>query len=575
MKKNNMYLTLTAALLLCLTIVTSASADILYTAASNGYNNDRIGMILGKNVPQKDLVTNLGGQMGSNVFSFKTPGGAPRAAVSQYTGGADVIWIYNPYDTNWKAPLKELGSNENPVWNVRAMSVSGNYLYAIGYDKSQVARFDIRENKYTNDKNFAGLGNGWHGEGLVTYKDKVYGVFTYSKNAWDPNVGYAHNKLIQFDKELNIVTSMDLNSRNVDGGSVKGACTIKDNILYIAAIGGFQHYDGTPNDASMVEAVNLDNMTAKVLVKNSDIYDKFPEIKKWIYDFRSICITDAHDVYVQSGGWNYSGSGNGCLIFKTTLDELNKGNLGVIVKNFSWSSAFIVFGMAYDESLSRLYTTGAEGSSSYNGSVYIYDGKNWLTPWDSTALGGNICAFDVLKKPSITFASADVSVTSDAGTVTVNKISVQDDAAGLSGLDDYTSSINGIAKGQTVRSCKEIVLSIDHSAISVAAPLTITIDNFTADLSSNGRMMAFAKKHGAAKYDMFETTYDSGAKKLTFTIEPVGDYFSEGTVVVGELAAKIDPEKGGSNSGGGCNGGFASLLLLIIFPLAVIKRKEK
>ncbi len=566
-KKSSMFL---ISIILSLFVHTGAYADILYSAASNGYNNDRIGLIEGFKAPAKDLVTNLGGTMGSNVFSYKTAGGASRVAVSQYTGGEDVIWIYNPYDTSWKAPMAELGSKENPIYNIRSMAASGNYLYGIGYDKSQVARFDMKDNKYVRDKYFAGLGNYWHGEGLVTYKDHVYGVFTYSTNPWNPSAGYGPNRLIKFDKDLNIVTSMDLNSRNVDGGSVKGACTLYGDTLYIAAIGGFQHYDGTPNDESMVEAVNLDTMTAKVLVKNTDLYNSFPEIKKWIYDFRSICITPNKDVYIQTGGWNYGGGGNGCLIFKTTLDKLKAGNVGTIVKNFSWTSAFIVFGMAYDKETGCLYTTGAEGSSQYNGSVYRYDGNKWLPPYDSNALGGNICAFDVLKKPSFTFSSDDVSVKSDAGAVSAVNIKLNDEVSDLSGISDYSTVINGIDSNSVVRSCTAITVSLDHSLISDMAPVTFTIENFTAELSSNGRLMAFIKKHGSAKYDMFDATYNADTKKLTFTIEPVGDYFTEGTVVIGEAAGRIAPEHSSSGSSG-CNAGFGWILLFAALPVAVRK----
>ena len=82
--------------------------------------------------------------------------------------------------------------------------------------------------------------------------------------------------------------------------------------------------------------------------------------------------------------------------------------------------------------------------------------------------------------------------------------------------------------------------------------------------------MAFIKKHGSAKYDMFDAAYNSETKKLTFTIEPVGDYFTEGTVVIGEAAGRIAPEHSSSGSGG-CNAGFGLILLFAALPVAVRK----
>ena len=393
----------------CLAFAAAASADILYTASGSGYGNDRFGMIKGTGAPVRDLVTNLGGANGSGVFAYRDPSGASRVAVSQYTYNKDIIWIYDPYNTDWKAPLKEIGRNTNPVYNIRKMTASGDYLYAIGYDYAQVARFDMTKG-YNCDKTFEALNDKcWHGEYMTVYKDCLYAVFTYSKDAWSPTAGYSPSKLVKFDKELKIVSSIDLNSRNIDGGGCNGACVLNGHTLYVASLGGFQHTDGAPNDNSMVEAVDLDAMTSRILVQNKDVYAKYPEITKWIYDFRSLCILPDGTVYVQNGGWNTKGadSASGSLIFKTTLAKLNNGDLGSIIKKFSWTNAYITFGMAYDPEAKIIYMSGADGTGDYNGSLYRYDGSNWLDRFDSAALGGNLATYDVLYAASGSAASGD------------------------------------------------------------------------------------------------------------------------------------------------------------------------
>jgi len=557
---------LCAAFIISLLSAVSARADVLYTACSNGYQNDRIGMIWGTNAPVKNVVTNLGGTMGSGVFPFKTASGSSRVAVSQYSGAEDVIWIYNPYNTTWASPLKEIGSSGNPIYNIRKMVSNGSYLYGIGYDKAQVARFNIG-NSYANDKTFSSLNDGYsHGEGIVAYNGYIYGVFTYSKNAWDPAVGYSPNKLIKFDEDLNVITSMDLSSKNVDGGGVNGACLLHGNTLYIAAIGGYQHYDGVPNDDSMIEAVNLDSFTSKVLVRNKDIYEKFPEISKWIYDFRSVCITPSDDVYVQSGGWDYN-NGNGCLIFKTTLSGLQSGDLGVILKKFSWNNAFIVFGMDYDKKTSCMYMTAAEGNSDYNGSLYRYDGTKWLDRYDMDALGGSIAAFGVLIKPSAVFNAEDVSVSSSAGEVLISSIAVSDDVPDLSG------SVNGIDDAQAAYPGAALDISINHSKISDSASVIFSIKNFEGELTYGGSFKAFVKRQGENRYDVFDAEYSEDNKTLTFTIEPVSDYFAgQTTIVIGELTKK---QSSGGSGGGGCNSGFAGILVITFIPVILYIGKNK
>ena len=394
---------------LCLFFVGAAMADILYTAAGDGYSVDRFGLILGKNAPTKNVVTNLGGTSGTQVSPFIDPDGEPMVAVSQYTGGADTIWIYNTSDpknkSSWTKPVKELGPANGTITNVRGMAAAGKYLYMVGYDSAQVCVCDMTDNyKVVSTYMNTADSKTWHGEAIVSYKGDVYALFTTTSNAWDPSSGYGKSMLVKFAKGDTTLTpekTLSLNCTNVDGGGVHGAVQLDGSTLYIASIGGYQHYDGTPNGDSMIEAVDLDNFTSKVLVKNSDLYDentqlsaKYPAVGAWTTDFRAITITQSGDVYVASGGW---GSPNRELIFKTDLDKLNNGDLGELVHTFSWSTAFIPFSIGYDDENKLLWTNGAEGDSDYNGSVFSSsDGGQTWTKYDDTALGGNVAAWNVL-----------------------------------------------------------------------------------------------------------------------------------------------------------------------------------
>ena len=80
-----------------------------------------------------------------------------------------------------------------------------------------MARFDTTNDAYTNDKTFNQLNDGkYHAEAIAAYKGYIYAVITHAANPWGGDGGYSKNKLVKFDADLNIVTSMDLNGKNID-----------------------------------------------------------------------------------------------------------------------------------------------------------------------------------------------------------------------------------------------------------------------------------------------------------------------------------------------------------------------
>ncbi len=74
-----------------------ANADLLFTRQDNGYSNTALGIFHGTSAPVSPLISNMGGNAGQGLYSFKNADGAFRVAVSLYTGnGTDVISIYDP-----------------------------------------------------------------------------------------------------------------------------------------------------------------------------------------------------------------------------------------------------------------------------------------------------------------------------------------------------------------------------------------------------------------------------------------------------------------------------------------------
>ncbi|MCD7878154.1 MAG: SYNERG-CTERM sorting domain-containing protein [Cloacibacillus porcorum] len=380
---------------------------------------------------------------------------------------------------------------------------------------------------------------------------------------------------------------MDLNGKNIDGGTV-GAVALKDNKLYIASISGAQSYNGVPNPGSNIDVVNLDTMDVKELISVKTLKDQYSNDEamfgtwskeEYPCDFKSIVVTPAGDVYIIANGWNP----NTTAVFKTTEAELGNAKTNAkttwkMVKAF-YFGAFVFPGAAYDAASEILYVCGAE-TGEYNGSLYkSADGGASWTKYDSAALGGafSAVAFDVLLKPTTAdITSKDVTVHSDAGSVTMSSIEVSGDVSELSGKDDYSSLVNGVAGTQTIYAGRSIIVNINHSTVPDSAPVTFTIANFSMELHSGGAPKAFIKKHGSGKFDMFNATYDAAAKTLTFTISPVDDYFSEGKIIVGELADKpaepTSPTSEGA-SGGGCNAGYGLLALLALVPAALRRKK--
>ena len=274
---------LALVLALCMALAVSpAMADILYTASTN-WNTDRFGIIRGDEEPTKDVVTNLGGDAGSGVFSFKNADKEARVAVSQYAyAGNDTVWFYDPETTDWSAPLQEAVS---PVKNIHHMVAEGNYLYAAGYDDASVGRFDMTSDAFTpDDKTFTCTpdepGYTAHAERLAAYNGSVYAIFTASSGSY-PNYVYAYHKIVKLKEDLTEEASAALKGKNLDGANVGSTLQIGKD-LYVASLGGSQDTSGLFNSDSMIEKVDLETLTSETLITAADAAEKD---KEWGYNF--------------------------------------------------------------------------------------------------------------------------------------------------------------------------------------------------------------------------------------------------------------------------------------------------
>ena len=118
-----------------------------------------------------------------------------------------------------------------------------------------------------------------------------------------------------------------------------------------------------------------------------------------------------------------------------------------------------------------------------------------------------------------------------------------------------------------------VKLDVTHTDAAAAMTLAFSpAKDKTFDAAKKYYAMILNKKTGA--YAIFECAQANG--KLNMTVRPVGDYFSENTVVVYTGTATNaggDTPSTGGGSGGGCNAGMAALALLALVPLALRRKK--
>ncbi|NCC62705.1 MAG: SYNERG-CTERM sorting domain-containing protein [Verrucomicrobiae bacterium] len=175
--------------------------------------------------------------------------------------------------------------------------------------------------------------------------------------------------------------------------------------------------------------------------------------------------------------------------------------------------------------------------------------------------GGHINpAADVNTDPVVDYEPTSADVTATGATVTLVDYNL-DTPDGFDAADIYlpTETANKVAVMTNVR-----INVTDHTP---GSPVTISFANYndtrTTDLYAFIKANLTASGYTADKFYDFECTVSNHV--LSFTVDKPEVFFSENTVVLATA-------KTVSSSGGGCNAGYAGLLLLAAVPFFFRKK---
>lgn len=571
---------LVAALML---LAASASADVIYTRQDTNYSNTSLGIITAGGVPTTTLQSNIGGNNGQTIFPITDAGGAYRVLVSLYTmNQGDVINVYSPGGDRtspaaWSSPRNATTS----LHNTRALAYSGGHIYGIDYDLSTVSKMVVLGDTLTELKTwkFPGAENTQvadayaHGEAIVAHKGYIYAIFTRTDggNVWEGD-HYIKSRIVKLDRDLTAVWSDDIEGRNVDGFGGSAICLDGDD-LYIVSRGGIQNTDGTYNDESRIELVDLSGTEPTVKTLITAQQQKAIDAS-WTHDFAKIAI-NGDKVYVLGTCWPADG-GYSIKMYETTRASLKAGNIGTSAKLTKTGSMGYGGGMVYDADDSALYFS--------TGYTLIRYANGIDTELSTTQLGGNVSAI----APAAAAKNDDTKVEIKSR-VDIDEVTI---AGGTVSVTDKNKVApeeirDAIASGKfgdaiTLPGDMQILdLSvINTSELDVTAYPTGT-GRFTAQLPGYAvvthgyDLCALIKKTGGAKYDIFKCTLSGGT--AAFDVANVREYFSKNDVVFAEVKSiggsnDDTPPTGTGIGGGGCSTGAAFVAVAALFA---IRRRRK
>lgn len=171
---------------------------------------------------------------------------------------------------------------------------------------------------------------------------------------------------------------------------------------------------------------------------------------------------------------------------------------------------------------------------------------------------------NVVTDPVVDYEPAAEDVTATGATITLVE-SNADTPEGFDAADIYlpTDTANKVSVMTN--------LKIDVSGYTTGSPVTISFANYTGTTTTG--LYAFIKAkttsgdYTSGEFYGFACTVSS-AKVLSFTVDKPEIFFSENEVVI----AKVETIPSGSGSSGGCNAGYAGLLLLAAVPFFFRKK---
>lgn len=356
----------------------SAQGGVVYTVVDNSYTSGSMGMVRmaasgAPGLPEKDVVTNLGGD--HSVYAFQDWAGRLRVLLAQYSyGQPDTVWIYDARG-DFRAPLKETVWNQ--FKNSRGVASLGRYLYATGYDGTEVCKVDgVSNYEMLSSYSFnATAGYDAHGEGIVREGDHLFALFSEVKGYY-PNYEYNSGKLVKLDPGLE---EIDIAELGKNPSSVK----VHGGMIYVVSTGGSQQGGGF-NPDSVIQRVNPDTMAVKTLLRAGDLG------VGWEYDFRDIAFGRDGAVYILAGAYSEYWDTFSSRIFVTTLQGLEEGDIGVEYRDttgpgFTWS-------IEYDGPDDILWCAAGDRLKAFRGA------DSW--EFGPGSLGGNFYSFTVVDTPA-------------------------------------------------------------------------------------------------------------------------------------------------------------------------------
>ena len=295
-----------------------------YTDVNATYSAGNAGAIYGERTAAssstfqavKNKITGLNGDPA--FFNF-FQGTNSRLVLRQYGTPLPANQIVASQGT-WSSPLATQTWTGAP--NLHGVAASGKWLFTTDYDASKIAvvnmnnAYEQTTKVYTFPTSFSGFTNPYsdgvyHGEALTVSGNYLYALFYVNQGSGYSN--YYNSIIAKFS--INVATGALTYESYVTAGKNSFTLDLYDNKLYVCSLGGMQN-GGSGNAETELSIIDLANFT-QAGVTNVTIANPTTS-----GDFRDISILNANHAYVFLGHYdsNYMNLVGG--VYHTTVANL-------------------------------------------------------------------------------------------------------------------------------------------------------------------------------------------------------------------------------------------------------------
>ncbi len=133
-------------------------------------------------------------------------------------------------------------------------------------------------------------------------------------------------------------------------------------------------------------------------------------------------------------------------------------------------------------------------------------------------------------------------------------------------------SVEGIAADKNVMLKGVFALTVSHGNTGGAASFTVP---FSTPLSFVGEPYVIIPKKDGSGFVAFPAKYSAGS--LSFSVSDLNEFFSTAEITVADVreSAAPTPAPSGGGSGGGCAAGLGAAALVLLIPLALVRRGRR